>query len=197
MAFVSHKKKQVNAKILVVGPKGSGKTTNLRSIYAATSDERKRSLMEFDPDVQSTPIFDFLPVSLGAIEDYHVRMHMYSFNPIIPFDDLLAVLVHGADGILYVLDSHWQAVAENYSCITAIRRLLERNGIDYQELTHLLQYNKQDSGRAISIEEMNRLFNTTNFVCRPAIASQGQGPMECLEILAKSVLERLAVGSKV
>ncbi len=70
MANLNFAKKELNQKIVYYGTGLCGKTTNLRTIYAALNPQRKGMMMSLATELDQTLFFDFLPVDLGNVKGY-------------------------------------------------------------------------------------------------------------------------------
>ena len=78
MAVANFETREINCKVLYFGCAGAGKTENLRSIYRKTSPEVLAGLFDMGP-VESSQTFEFLPISLGYVREYHLKLHLYFF----------------------------------------------------------------------------------------------------------------------
>jgi mutual gliding-motility protein MglA len=194
MAFVSHQKREIHIKVLLVGPRQSGKTTSMRTIYRTTSGEVKFGLMDFSGTIKPTTTFDFLPISIGQVAGYAIRLHLYSFNPHSPFGGMKEMLISGSDGIIYVLDSSWDAIESNHAAIIKTAEITELSGRRRSDLVEVFQYNKRDLSNAIPLDVMQKVYNADRLPELESTAHLGQGPLECIEILTKAILKKLATG---
>ena len=113
MAFTNLDTKEINCKIVYFGPSAAGKTENLRSIYANSAEEMKSGLMELDDGKGSTKFFDFLPISLGYVKDYHIKLHLFSLPLSNLFETVTSVLLKGLDGIIFIADSRFSRLGAN------------------------------------------------------------------------------------
>src|SRR5689334_9361348 len=113
MAFTNFDTKEINCKIIYFGSRGAGKTENMRSILANTSMEVKSGLLELDEGSGPTRFFDFLPISLGHVKDFHLKLHLFTLpaNPL--YESVSSVILKGVDGFVYIADSRVEAMADN------------------------------------------------------------------------------------
>jgi mutual gliding-motility protein MglA len=191
MAFTNLETKEIHCKILYLGPHSAGKTANLRSIYLETADEANASNLQFVTE-EPTKFFDFLPVSMGHFQDFHLKMHLFTLPDPTLFPTAASIMLRGIDGFVYVADSDRNAVAANPSTLAEVRNLMIDEGIQVADLPFVLQYNKRDLPDAMPVEVMSQQLNPSgNYPAVEAIASEGKGTRETLTEMAKLVVRRL------
>ena len=192
MAFTNFDTKEINCKVAYLGPQGAGKTANLRSIFKATSAEVKSGLLDFNDRTQSTEFFDFLPISLGHVKDFHIKLHLFTvpFNPL--FGNLPAVLLKGLDGFVFVADSRFEAMSDNFVALNDSRRRLLDHGFNISDMPRVIQYNKRDQPETLSTEILRAELNPTDLPDFEAVATQDTGTMETLKSLTEQVLRKIA-----
>ena len=78
MAFVNYNNKEITAKIVYYGPALSGKTTCLRYIFNCDEIENKGKLITLDTDGDRTLFFDFLPLEIGKLGNYSIKIQLYT-----------------------------------------------------------------------------------------------------------------------
>lgn len=192
MALTNFDTKEINCKILYLGPQNSGKTQNLRSICAKTSHDEDMRMHEFEGAQKSTRYFDFLPVTLGRIRDFQIKLHLYSFPLATPFDSLKNVIVRGVDGFVFVADSRIEMLEDNIDNLKAALKFFREEGYNPFDLSRVLQYNKQDLSQLVPREVLSKELNPSNYPELEAVASQSIGTMETLTMITKQVLKKLA-----
>ena len=62
MAFTNFQNKEITCKIVYLGAKASGKTTNIRSLLKETHPELKTKIKSLSQPINSDHYFDFLPL---------------------------------------------------------------------------------------------------------------------------------------
>lgn len=198
MAFTNFDTREINCKVIYFGPRSSGKTTNLRSIYANTSAEVRSGILELPPlggsieGSTQTQFLDFLPISLGHVKDFHVKMHLFTLpvNPL--FESVTSVVLKGVDGMVFVADSQVESMPDNLDSLKKARYLLTEAGYNVSDLPTVIQYNKRDLADLIPLSILRQELNPGGVPDQEAIASQSLGTMETLQLLAKVVLTKLA-----
>jgi signal recognition particle receptor subunit beta len=192
MAFTNFKNHEINCKVIYFGGAASGKTANLRSIYAKTSPELQSPDLELAREPGPTAYFDFLPVSLGKVREFHLKLHLYSF-PIRQNSRLITdFLIQGVDGIVFVTDSRHEALASNLDAFTEMKSVIEERGVNFGELPRVVQYNKRDVSSALPMDFLQNEFNPAGSPEHEAIAIQSIGTMETLQSLSRLILDRLS-----
>ena len=191
MAFTNFDTREINCKIIYFGPAGSGKTANLRSIYASTSNEVRSGLLELSDPGGTTQFFDFLPISLGHIKDFHLKLHLFTIPTNSLYESVSSVILKGVDGFVFVADSRVEALADNIQALLDARRLLTEEGYNAADLPRVIQYNKRDLAEAVPIEVLRQELNQVGSPEHEAIAIRSVGTMETLQSMAKMVIKRL------
>ncbi len=191
MAFTNFDTREINCKIIYFGPAGSGKTANLRSIYASTSNEVRSGLLELSDPGGTTQFFDFLPISLGHIKDFHLKLHLFTIPTNSLYESVSSVILKGVDGFVFVADSRVEALADNIQSLLDARRLLTEEGYNAADLPRVIQYNKRDLGEAVPVEVLRQELNQVGSPEHEAIAIRSVGTMETLQSMAKMVIKRL------
>jgi hypothetical protein len=192
MAFTNFETKEINCKIIYFGPRGAGKTENLRSIYKNSSADVRNGLIELDEGQGATRFFDFLPLSMGQIRDFHLKLHLFTLpaNPL--YESVQSVILKGVDGFVFVADSRVEAMADNVDGMSAARRILAAQGYNVSDMPRVIQYNKRDLGDVLPLELLRQELNPGQLPDQKAIASQSIGTMETLQAMAKLVLKKIA-----
>ncbi len=193
MAFTNFDTREINCKVLYFGPRGAGKTENLRSIYKNTSAEVRSGLLELD-DAEGGPtrFFDFLPISLGHVKDFHIKLHLYTLPTNSLYDSVTTVILKGIDGFVFVADSRVEAMADNADSLGNARRLLTEEGYNVADMPRVLQFNKRDLPDVLPVEILRQELNPGAVPDHKAVATQGVGTMETLQSMAKLILRKLA-----
>ncbi len=191
MAFTNFDTKEINCKIVYFGAKGSGKTSNLRSVLSLLSQEIKQGLFEIE-EIGVTPYFEFLPISLGMVKDYHIKMHLYTLPPFTLYDSVPSTILKGIDGWVYVCDSRISVLQENIGELQRVKRLLQDEGHNLGDLPCVMQFNKTDLAQRVPTVVLRRELNTFNVPDIEAVANQNIGTLETIQAMADLILDQLA-----
>lgn len=195
MAFTNFDTKEINCKIVYFGAEGAGKTENLRSIYAQTSQELQSGLVELGDSANSISFFDFLPVSLGFVQEFHLKLHLFTLPSSSVFEEVASVLLKGIDGFIFVADSRVDRMADNIAALANARKILDQEGVDISTLPRVVQFNKSDMTDLVPEDVLRKELNPQGAPDQIAVASESKGTIETLQTMAKQVILRLIPSS--
>jgi uncharacterized protein len=191
MALINHAKGEINAKIVYYGPGLSGKGTNLNYIYRKLKPEHRGKLKTMNVGKERMFFFDFAPPGQGKVGDYTVRFHNYSIIGEVAGETAWKMVLKGADGLVFVADSAPERMKANIESLDELRKIMRGYGMSIKDLPGILQCNKRDLGNALPMAEMESALNYGGFTVMPAVAGKGEGVLESLFTLMKSVLKNL------
>jgi signal recognition particle receptor subunit beta len=196
MALTNFETKEIHCKIVYFGMPGAGKTANLQSIFKSTSSEVQSGLLELKSDEGSTRFFDFLPLSMGKLRDFHLKIHIYTVPTSTVYQTLPSVILKGIDGYVFVVDSRTEQLAENVSCQKKFTKLLHDEGIAVTDLPRVIQYNKRDLTQVLPKSLLQKELNTLASPEIDAVAIQGVGVIETLQALTAQITDRIQMGQQ-
>lgn len=191
MAFVNYSTREINVKIVYYGPGLSGKTTNLQHLYARAPAHAKGRLISLATETERTLFFDFLPMNLGTLRGFQVRFHLYTVPGQVFYEASRKLILKGADGVIFVADSHPLRMDANAESAESLRRNLRDEGVSIPPLPAVIQYNKRDLPNALPIDEIRRSLGAPDLPEFEAAAAEGYGVFEPLKELARRVLQTL------
>ncbi len=191
MAFINYINKEINAKIVYYGPGLSGKTTNILYIHQKLTPESRGKLVSLATQTDRTLFFDFLPISIGEINGYKVRFHLYTVPGQIFYNTTRKMVLKGVDGIVFVADSQRQMLEDNIESLKNLEDNLNDYGIDINTIPMVIQYNKRDIENAMDLEELHLRLNKRKMPFFPAVATEGKGVLESLMTICKMVIKKL------
>lgn len=194
MSFINYNAKEIHCKIVYYGPSLGGKTTNLQWVYNKTTDPSKSALHSLPGDVERTLFFDFLPLNLGEIRGFKTRFHLYTVPGQVVYDASRKLILKGLDGVVFVADSQAERMEENIQSMENLKRNLEQQGYDIQDIPLVIQYNKRDLPNAVPLNEMRTALNKYNSPDFESTASEGVGVFEALRTVSKSIVNVLKGG---
>lgn len=144
MAFINEKKREVQVKIVYYGPGRGGKTTNLEYVFSKLNPQAKTKMVSLKTDGDRTLFFDFLPIDVGKIMDYDIRIQLYTVPGQIKYSSTRRLVLQGVDGVVFVADS--MAVRRKQNLLSL--KNLQDDLLTYKKsifrIPLLLQYNKVD-----------------------------------------------------
>jgi signal recognition particle receptor subunit beta len=163
MAFVNMKTKEIQVKIVYYGPGRGGKTTNLEYIHNKFKGRIKTEMVTIKTRGDRTLFFDFLPIDIGKIKNFQVRIQLYTVPGQVKYNATRKLVLRGVDGIVFVAD--FMAIRRRSNMLSL--KDLERNLAEYNKsifkIPIVLQYNKIDlANQRISLVPFNILEGDLN-----------------------------------
>jgi signal recognition particle receptor subunit beta len=194
VAFTNFETKNIHCKVIYFGATSSGKTENLKSIFNQTSSEVKSGLLELKQDDGSTKYFDFLPLSIGEMGDYQLRLHLFTLPVSTLYETTASVILKGIDGVVFIADSRPECLIDNSEALSRCHKILRDEGFNVTDLPFVIQYNKRDLPGVMPTEILRHQINRMGYPEIEASALKGVGVIESLEAIIKQVVERLEQG---
>jgi signal recognition particle receptor subunit beta len=194
MALINHRAREINFKIVYVGPGLGGKTTNLQSLHDRLPAERRGRLVSISTDHDRTLFFDFLPIEIGQVNGFTTRFHLYTVPGQVYYKLSRRAVLQGLDGVVFVADSHPAREQANRESLEDTHGHLATLGLTPDQLARLpwvFQYNKRDLVAALPVERLRSALNPGGAPDFESIARNGQGVSETLRAACKGVLARL------
>ncbi len=193
MSFVNFANRQVQLKLVYYGPGMGGKTTNLQTMHRMISADARGDLTSVATAGDRTLFFDFMPLVADAIEGYTTRFQVYTVPGQSMYNLTRRLVLRGVDGVVFVADSQWSKMQENVESFANLKENLLLQGDSIETIPYVLQYNKRDLPNIAPIHYMEFLLNRQEGGRRPsyeAVATEGQGVFESLNMIARMVLSR-------
>jgi signal recognition particle receptor subunit beta len=144
MAIINLKKGEVQAKIVYYGPGRGGKTTNLEYIYKKFHDRIKTEMVTIKTHGDRTLFFDFLPIEIGKIKGFDIRIQLYTVPGQVKYDATRRLVLRGVDGIVFVADSLAVRRKENVLSLKNLADNLATYNKSLFDVPVVFQYNKRD-----------------------------------------------------
>ena len=144
MAIINLKKKEVQAKIVYYGPGRGGKTTNLEYIYKKFRSRIQTEMVTIKTHGDRTLFFDFLPIEIGRIKGYDIRVQLYTVPGQVKYESTRRLVLRGVDGIVFVADSLAVRRKENVLSLKSLADNLTSYKKSISEIPLVFQYNKRD-----------------------------------------------------
>ena len=147
MAFVNLKKKEVQAKIVYYGPGRGGKTTNLEYVYKKFRNRIETDLVTIKTHEDRTLFFDFLPLDVGKIKGYNIKIQLYTVPGQVKYNASRRLVLRGVDGVVFVADSMAVRAKKNIVALKNLHENLKVYNRNIFKIPLVLQYNKRDLGK--------------------------------------------------
>ena len=190
--FTNNSSKEMNMKLIYVGPQRSGKVENLQYVYEHTEADAKGKMMSVATDKDKTMFFAIAPKSLGEIRGYRVRFHLYTLAGEEEYDASTALLLKGADGIVFVADCAKDRVEADIEALDRVKAAIRAQGRDWEKLPKVFQLNRSKTHEAI--EEVKQALGISKEVVIVADSGTGAGVFDTLKAGAKELLLGLKDG---
>jgi signal recognition particle receptor subunit beta len=178
----------VNARILLWGIAGCGKTTTLQTIHdklrADLRGELRREPTRLDPTIQ----YEALPISLGDVGGVGTQIEIIAVPGAADQEMTRKQLLDEVDGIVLVLDCSPDRIENNFVAIEELRGSLSAYGRDLEAFPIVLQYNKRDIADPFAIEDLHRRVGLEQAAVFETIATTGHGILATLTTISKHVV---------
>lgn len=192
MATLNYGTKELICKVVYYGPAYGGKTTNLIKIHDRLPADSRGDLTSLATNQERTLYFDLLPVNLGKIGDYFVKVQFYTVPGQVRYNATRRVVLNGVDGIVMVFDSDPERENANYIALANLEENLSYYDIDIASFPTVFQYNKRDLDKAMTREFMSEALNPEGHYPEiEAVATEGAGVPETMKKICSMVFERL------
>jgi mutual gliding-motility protein MglA len=200
MAILNLKKRQIECKIVYYGPGRCGKTTNMEYIYKTFTKQVTGEMVSIDTEGDRTLFFDFLPMGLGEIKGFDVKVQVYTVPGQVQYRSTRKLVLKGVDGVIFVADSLAVRREKNMLSLKDLQHNLKEYGISIFKIPLVIQHNKRDlvseALPIMSLEQMekdlNRQLKVPSF---PASALTGKGVgatlKECLKLTLISLKKEM------
>ena len=203
MAILNLKKRQIECKIVYYGPGRCGKTTNMEHIYKSYKKQVTGEMVSIDTEGDRTLFFDFLPMGLGEIKGFDVRVQVYTVPGQVQYSSTRKLVLKGVDGVIFVADSLAVRREKNMLSLKDLQYNLKEYGLNIFKVPLVMHHNKRDlAGEGLplmAVEQMERDLNRQLKVPSfPASAITGKGVgatlKECLKLTLISLKKEMKLG---
>lgn len=195
MALINVATREIHCKIVYYGPGMCGKTTNLQYIHNQVPQEVRGDLLSIATETERTLFFDFLPLDLGKVRGFQTRFHLYTVPGQVLYERTRVAVLSGADGVVFVADSHRSKLQENVTSLRELAQNITRQNKKFAEFPLVLQYNKRDLPRELllPVATLDHFLGATrlNWPRVEAVATTGQGVFETLRTISRAVISKL------
>lgn len=166
MAVIHIRKKEVQVKVVYVGPGRGGKTTNLEYIFKSIRHRIQSDMVSIKTHGDRTLFFDFLPFDLGQIKGYKIKTQLYTVPGQVKYNATRKLVLKGVDGVVFVADSMAVMREKNIVAFDNLKENLAFYDIDlYDDFPIVMQYNKRDLDASgiplLDIETMDKDLNSS------------------------------------
>ncbi len=191
---INRANREICLKIVYYGPGLGGKTTNLVRLHAGYSAEQRGELIKLDTETERTLFFDYFPLAFGAIGGHRVKIDFFTVPGQSFYQATRQAVLEGADGLVFVADSHPSREDANLVSRDDLVRSLAARGRTLDTIPHVYQWNKRDLPTVIPVSVLERTLNPERATSLEAIAATGAGVWETQAHIVKQVLMQLRAG---
>src|SRR5947208_10880371 len=191
MSMINYASREINCKLVYYGPGLGGKTTNLEHIYGKVSPNTRGKMISLATETERTLFFDFLPVDLGTIRGFRTRFHLYTVPGQVYYNASRKLILKGVDGLVFVADSQIDRFEANIESLVNMHDNLAEHGLSSEKVPLVIQYNKRDLPRVVSVPDLEKELNPKGVPFYEAVALRGTGVFDTLKLTCKLVLKTL------
>jgi mutual gliding-motility protein MglA len=191
MALVNVARREVLCKIVYYGAGYCGKTTNLQVIHTRVPAQERGELLAVTTEQERTLFFDYMPLDLGIVNGYQVRLQMYTVPGQVMYERTRLAVLRGVDGVVFVADSSPDKMEENMRSVHELEQHLALLHKDISSLPLVMQWNKRDLPDAVPVATLDHYLNRWNSQCLPATALLGDGVLQTLRSISLAVIAHL------
>lgn len=189
MALINPKTKEVQVKLVYYGPGRSGKTTNLEYIFNKYKDRMTTKLTTVKTYGDRTLFFDFLPLEIGLIGGYNIKIQLYTVPGQVKYQATRRLVLRGVDGIVFVADSMALREKMNILSLKDLQENLATFDKNIFKMPLVIQYNKRDLEKEgipiLPIEKLDNLLNKQ--LKAPAFVASAFTGVNVVETMRKAI----------
>ncbi len=188
------KRKVINVNIILYGPSGAGKTSNIqfihRIIHRKLKPDQRGQVSTLCQDGYPDVSYEFLPIELGELKGIETNLYIYSAPSGEDGLETRLNLLNEAAGVVFIVDSHPERVEDNMESLANLKEELQWWDIEYDSFPVVIQYNKRDLPEVATIEELESQLNPEGKPSFQAVASAGQGVRDTFALVSKMAVRR-------
>ncbi|MBL8730090.1 MAG: hypothetical protein JNM25_16820 [Planctomycetes bacterium] len=191
MGFINVAERTISAKLVYYGVGVGGKTTSLQQVHGIFCPRNEVQLVSINTEEDSTLLFDFLPINLGRVGGFKIRIQGFTVPGQPKYRQMRKYVLQGADAVVFVVDSQRSRLQENLESLQSMRDNLRTSSGTSEDIPIVLQYNKRDLADILSEEELDAQFRfRPDIESFPSVATEGQGVFEAFVQATSLLVER-------
>ena len=191
MPIINYRTREINCKIVYVGPSLGGKTTNIAAIHGMIPNDNRTQLQSIDTEGDRTLFFDYFSMDLEEIAGFKTKFLIYGVPGQPYYRSTRKMVLNGVDGLVFVADSDKSRIQDNLDSLDDLKSMLTEYGYDYDTIPLVFQYNKRDLFFITPAEEFEEVINDRGCRSFEAIAIQNKGVVETFRAVCAEVIMRL------
>jgi signal recognition particle receptor subunit beta len=198
MVQINMAEREITVKVVYYGPALSGKTTNLQQLHQMLDPTSRGKMVTLDTSDDRTLYFDFLPIQFGTHNGFAVKIKLFTVPGQVMHKSTRKVVLAGADAVAFVADSQRHSASANAYSWRDMEANLRSNGIDFDQIPKVVQFNKRDLPDVKPLREIKEAWG--DIPTFPAVATRGEGVVETfrelMRLLYRSIDGRHGFGEK-
>lgn len=191
--YVNYATKETSLKIVYYGPGLSGKTQNAHYIHSKIDPQRRGALLRLNTDCDRTLFFDFMPLTVGTLNGFKVKLHVYTVPGQIHYAATRKLVMRAADGVVFVADSQETRMDANCESLDNLGHDIAESGLDIGDAC-VMQFNKRDTPDALPVGELRAALNRAGWPEFEAVAVRGEGVFATLRTVTRLIMDRARSG---
>jgi hypothetical protein len=189
MVQINMAAREITLKVVYYGPALSGKTTNLQQLHALLDPGSRGKMVTLDTADDRTLYFDFLPIQFGAGKGVSVKLKLFTVPGQVMHKSTRKVVLAGADAVAFIADSQRSCASANAYSWRDMEANLRANGIDFDAIPKVVQFNKRDLPDIKPLAEIRASWG--DIPTYPAVAMRGEGVLETFRELLRRLHRHL------
>jgi signal recognition particle receptor subunit beta len=193
MVYIDVQHREVTLKLVYYGPALSGKTTNLQQLHRLMGQGAGSDLVSLDTRDDRTLFFDLLPLRFRTQAGLSIKLKLFTVPGQVIHNATRKIVLQGADGVAFIADSQVSETRNNNESFANLKQNLRQNGLGFEDVAVVIQFNKRDLPGIRSDAEVERIATKGKEPVFTAIAIEGVGVAETFIGLARSTWQKLEV----
>ena len=198
MVQINMSEREITVKVVYYGPALSGKTTNLQMLHEMMDRDSRSKMVTLDTTGDRTLYFDFLPIEFGTQNGFSVKIKLFTVPGQVMHKSTRKIVLSGADAVAFIADSQRSSASANAYSWRDMEANLKANGIDFDRVPKVVQFNKRDLPDVKSLADIKNSWG--DIPTFPAVALKGEGVIETfrelMRVLYRSLDEKHDFSSK-
>jgi signal recognition particle receptor subunit beta len=191
MPIINYRTREVNCKIVYVGPSLGGKTTNIQNIHQIIPDQNKTRLSSINTEGDRTLFFDYFSLDLNDIAGFKTKFLVYGVPGQPYYRSTRKMVLNGVDGLVFVADSDKSRMQDNLESLEDTKSMLKEYGYEYLHMPMVFQYNKRDLFFITPVAEFEEVINDRKSKSFEAVAIENKGVVETFRAICGEVVQKL------
>ncbi len=191
MALISFDKRQIVAKLVIVGADGAGSNTSLRALHGRITSRYKGEIFSFGLEPEETSFVFEYDAPRSCVPGFDLRVRVYSLPGRIGSPVHRDLVLRELDGVLLVLDARPERASANKSTLDDVADRLLGYGRPLDRTPLVVEVNHRDHLTARSPEAVVANLGLPSAPIIPSNARTAQGVVETHDALLLDVASRL------